>query len=384
MAFHKNIKLITWFNFFTDFRLYSAIAILYFSQVTGSFALGMSVFSITMVSSALLEIPTGIFSDRIGRRKTLMLGAAAAVGYSIFYAIGGSFWILAIGALFEGLSRSFYSGNNDALLHDSLTETGHEEEFSEVLGKISSMFQLALGISALIGSIIAIWSFELIMWLSLIPQVICFIIALYVTEPNVKKHETTNLYAHLAEAIGEFKRNPKLRLLSLASIWRYAFGESSYQFSAVLFNLVWPVWAIGLAKTATNLMATASFHFAGRIIKKFGAVPVLIFGSVYNRVICVLSVLFLSPITPALLTTTSLTYGTGTVAEGTLFQKEFKPHQRATMGSLSSFGGNIFFGIVAFCVGLVADKVNPAIAFLVMQVLMLPNIYWQWKLTKHG
>src|SRR4030067_3210164 len=134
MAIHKNIKLLTWFNFFTDFKLYAPIAIIYFAKVSGSFALGMSIFSIAMVSSALFEIPTGIFSDRIGRRRTVILGALAAVLYSGFYAIGISFWFLAAGAVFEGLSRAFYSRNNDALLYDSLKESGNEQHYDEYLG----------------------------------------------------------------------------------------------------------------------------------------------------------------------------------------------------------------------------------------------------------
>src|SRR3989344_4474856 len=91
---NRNIKLLTWFNFFTDFKLYAPIAILYFAQVTGSFALGMSIFSIAYVSAALFEIPTGIYSDFIGRRKTVILGAVSTILFSIFYAIGQSFWFL--------------------------------------------------------------------------------------------------------------------------------------------------------------------------------------------------------------------------------------------------------------------------------------------------
>jgi len=97
---NRNIKLLTWFNFFTDFKLYAPVAIIYFSQVSGSFALGMAIFSIAMVSSALFEIPTGIFSDMIGRKKTVILGAISAVLYVVFYALGTSFIFLAIGALF--------------------------------------------------------------------------------------------------------------------------------------------------------------------------------------------------------------------------------------------------------------------------------------------
>src|SRR3989338_4038016 len=152
---HKNIKILTWFNFFTDFLLYAPVAIIYFERITGSYALGMSIFSIIMIASALFEVPTGIFSDYIGRRKTVILGAFCAVLYVTFYAIGTSYWILVTGALFEALSRSFYSGNNDALLHSTLAETNDQHQYEEYLGKTSSMFQAAATIAAVSGSILA-------------------------------------------------------------------------------------------------------------------------------------------------------------------------------------------------------------------------------------
>jgi hypothetical protein len=59
MKLHKNIKLLAWFNFFTDFKLYPPVAIIYFARVSGSYALGMSIFAITQLASAIFEVPTG-------------------------------------------------------------------------------------------------------------------------------------------------------------------------------------------------------------------------------------------------------------------------------------------------------------------------------------
>jgi len=148
MPLHKNIRLLTWHNFFTDFRPYAPVAILYFSAVSGSFALGLSVFSIEMLSSSVFEVPTGIVSDIVGRRKTIILGSLMAVLALILYALGTHYYILAIGSIFAGLARSFYSGNNQALLHDSLRQNHQEEEYAQYSGKTSSMFQWALAASA--------------------------------------------------------------------------------------------------------------------------------------------------------------------------------------------------------------------------------------------
>ena len=80
----RNIRLITFFNFFLDFRLFAPVAILYFQSITGSFALGMSVFSLVFISAAFFEIPTGIFSDKIGRKKTIVLRTLATITALVF------------------------------------------------------------------------------------------------------------------------------------------------------------------------------------------------------------------------------------------------------------------------------------------------------------
>lgn len=390
MPLHRNIRLLTWFNFISCFRLYNAIAILYFAKVSGSFALGMSVFAITMVSSALLELPTGVFSDKIGRKMTIVCGTVASIVFTVLYALasipalqsaGTAFWVLALGAVVEGLSRSFFSGNNDAFLHDTLSQNKEEHDFSEHLGKTSSMMQLAFGISGVIGGFLASWSFAVIMWLSVIPQLVALVLALHMEEPKVHSRESTNIYEHLREAIREFWKNPKLRLLGITSMWRYAFGEASFQFVSAFYAVLWPVWAIGVAKLLSNVLATISFRFAGRFIRRFGAARLLVTSSIFNRTMGIVAALVNNVTSPLLLSLPALTYGTGEVAEGTLFQKEFKPHQRATMGSLSSFAGSILFGVLSVGVGYLADRFDPRTAYLIMQILMLPNILWQWRLV---
>mgnify|MGYP000034195959 CR=1 FL=1 len=80
------------------------------------------------------------------------------------------FWmpILVIGAILSGLSGSLFSGNNSALLYDTLKENRKEDKYAEFEGKNSSMFQFALGISAILGSfVLGFGTFQYLFWLSL-------------------------------------------------------------------------------------------------------------------------------------------------------------------------------------------------------------------------
>jgi len=379
---HKNIKLLSWFNFFTDFKLYSAVAIIYFAKVSGSYALGMSVFSIVMLSAALFEMPTGIFSDLIGRKKTVVFGALSSVLGIIFYAIGGVYLFLVIGAIFEGLSRSFYSGNNSALLYDTLAETQQEAEYHTFFGKVSSMFQVALAISAIAGGVIAHWSFAWVMWISVIPQVICLLISLKMVEPANQLSEEGNVFAHTKEALKHFVKNKKLRLLSIASIIGYSLGESSHQFRSAFINMVWPLWAVGIAGALSNIGAALSFYFSGKIIKKFKELKILIFRSIFGPLINIISLIFATVLSPVLMSSTSLLFGVASTAKENLLQKEFTPAQRATMGSLNSLLGSIAFAIVSLALGLFADKLGPIKALLIIQICMVVIVGIYWKLFK--
>jgi predicted MFS family arabinose efflux permease len=368
----RNFRLLRLFNFCTDFRLLAPIAIIYYSEVAGSYALGASVFSIVMVSSAVLDVPTGVYSDQLGRKRCMAIGAACAMAYAVCYASASGFWLLALGAVFEGASRAFYSGSDSALLYESLATEGREREYPGYAGRAAAMFQLALGSSALLGGVVATWSLSAVVWLSVIPQVGCLLIALQLREPPRREEaEPKAPLAHLGAALAQFVRNPRVRLLTSANVLGHALGETGYQFQAAFYAMLWPVWAIGAAKTISGVLAAASFHFAGPLIDRFGPVTAMLAQNVYSKVVGFAALLFPSPLSPLLMTSSSAFFGVGSVAKGALLQAEFTDDQRATMSSLNSFAASLLFAVVAFLAGLAADSIGPTQMLLALQVIGL-------------
>lgn len=379
----KNIRLLKIFNFLIGLSLFAPLAIIYFSRISGSYALGASIFGITMLASAIFEVPTGIWSDQVGRRGTIILGSWARVIAFVLYAIGLSYWWLVVGAIFEGLSRSFYSGNNDAFLYDTLADDGLESEYDEYLGKTSSTEQLALGLSALAGGVIATFSFNYLLWLSVLSQATMLYVSYLFIEPKSRKRSDTNLFAHLREAVKLFITNKKLRLLSFASIINYSFSEMMYQFRAAFISMVWPLWAVGLANVLSNIGATLSFYFSGKIIKRFKAVNILLFRGFWTKSASFIAYGIPSIFSPLILATSSLLFGVGSVVESKLMQAEFSDHQRSTMASLNSLVGNIVFAIMSVILGSLADAMSPAKALFILNLASMPIIYIYYQLFKN-
>ena len=382
MELHKNIKLLTWFNFFVDFRLYAPVAIIYFANITGSYALGLSVFSIEMIFNSIFQIPTGYVSDFFGRKRTIILGSLAYIICLIFYALARDFWFLAFGAIFSGLAGAFWSGNNSALLHDSLKEIEMQHEYHEYSGKTGYTVQIGLAISSLLGSIIAAYSFPAVWWLTIIPALGTLIVSFKMVEPKITYMKSVNVLKHMKESIKIFKKKKRLRILTLAYVLNQGIGETSYAFAPAFINTIWPLWAIGIARMLASIGASIGMHISGKVTKKIGYYKNLVFGGLYNRFVGIFAVLFPNIASPLLMASTSFPTGLIWPAQDALFQKEYSSKQRATLGSLTSLVSNLFFGVFAFAFGFVADQLKPAHSLLVAYVMLFSVAFLYWFLFR--
>jgi MFS family permease len=321
------------------------------------------------VSSALLEVPTGILSDMVGRRRTVIYGAFTSLVSVICYAIGGGYWVLLLGAIAEGAQRALFSGNNDALLHDTLSELNEQGDYHVQLGRVSSAYQVALAISAIAGSALAAWSFAAVMWLSVVPKLVMVALSFRFVEPQHHHAVADNPFAHLREALAQFARNPRLRWLTLANVIGFGAGEADFQLRTVFIESLWPLWAIGVARSIANVSAAASFYFAGSWIKRFGERRLLFGGMAISDLMNAAALVWASVFSPVIMGSTSIFFGVNTVSVNTIMQRHFTDAQRSTMGSLTAFGGSICFAVLSVSLGWLADEVGVRNALLVITAI---------------
>jgi len=183
-------------------------------------------------------------------------------------------------------------------------------------------------------------------------------------------------------ALKKFKENTKLRTLSIAQIVGYGIGESMHQFSPAFLATLWPAWAIAFARVLSHLFSTIGYRLSGALIRKFGELRVLMWGNFANFIVGTTIIAYPTVVTPLVNSITSVVYGTGSVAQSSLLQKEFSDEQRATMGSLNSLAGSLFFGVASVVLGVWADKVGPTYALLTGQLLSAPVLFLYWRLFK--
>lgn len=379
----KDIKLIYLVSFFASFRFYSPILVIYFSQVTGSYATAMTIIAADKIFQAIFEIPTGMFSDLINRKDTLILSGISAIIAISIWAFSQNFYFLLFGTLFSGLSGALTSGNDDALLYDSLKEIGKEDEYHNYYSKLGSFQLTAFSISAFLGGFLAITSFQLAFWISVIFRFIALFTSLFLHNPPQAKRIELNPYEHLKEATKIFITNPKLRLLTLSNAITNSITESTFVFAPVFVNTLWPIWAVGVMRSGNGFANAFSYFISGKVISRFKALNALIEQFIVSRIVLISAYVFPTFISPVLMVFTSLIYGIGQVSQKTLLQKEFTDHQRATMGSLDALLGSIMFAIVSILIGYFADIIGPRNILLIGEILLLPVLFIYWRLFLH-
>lgn len=77
----------------------------------------------------LVEVPTGVFADRFGRRRAMLLGALAMVGSSLLALQADSFATFAIAESLGAISIALCSGADSAYLYDLLDAHGRAHEY---------------------------------------------------------------------------------------------------------------------------------------------------------------------------------------------------------------------------------------------------------------
>jgi len=230
---HSNIKKLYLFSFLQMSLFPMAIITLFWKDQIGlnltQILLLQGIFSVAMV---IMEYPSGYLSDRIGYRAALNLAALLGIiGWGI-YAVAGSFTQVLIAEIILGISFSFISGSDSALLYESLKSAGEDQHYARHEGRMNGFAQGGEALGAVFAGVLYA-AFPLLPFLI---QIVVWLLAFLLTRSMIEPaREIKTPTSHLHEAW---------------EITRYALLENRCLRYTILLNVVlgmasfYPVWLI--------------------------------------------------------------------------------------------------------------------------------------------
>lgn len=260
------------------FMLIMPVVIIFFQDNGLSMKEIMILQSVFSISIVVLEVPSGYFADRMGRKTTLIIGSIfGALGF-LAHSLSYGFWAFMIGEISMGIGASFISGSDSALIYDSLLELGRESDYQRIEGRYTAIGNFSEGTAAVIGALLAGVFLRLPLYIETGLMFLAIPLVLTLVEP--KRHSTTkkqNILAIARFSLIEHKEVKWLILYSAligASTLTMVFFIQPYLTLSGL-PLAWfgVVWAI--LQFSTGLFSWIAHHLEKRWGKKVSLIMLI-------------------------------------------------------------------------------------------------------------
>ena len=277
---HRNITVIYGLAFFHCFMVIVPVIVPFFMSKGLSLAEIFYLQAVFATTIVLLEAPSGYFADIFGRRFALIIGSVF-LGFAYFLLnFANDMASLMVFEITAGVAMSLISGADIALLYDTqkaLQEDTHSES-AKGIAQLGFIKSLAEALGALVGGVLALWSFDLMVLIQSAVAWVCLLLALLVVEPPYKKAGAAESRLQITEILKHLLvRDPVLRRVVLAIPL----------YSLATFHVAWlvqPYWesqglslaVFGILWCAQSLTVALANKFGFEIERRFGASTVLV------------------------------------------------------------------------------------------------------------
>ncbi len=313
--------------------------------------------AIFAIAAFLTDIPTGYLADKWGRKNTLIVSGLFAVSGMFTYALSSSFWGFFFGEVLLAFHVSLNSGTVEALMYDTLLDTGDVPSYRRLSGSVSFWGFISQAIASIAGGLIAVYSLRLTVWATTASFSLGLLVAVFLVEPRRHKMQDQKHFA----AMWRISKNTlvsnvplrsivclegALSTLTLVLVWYTQPYQEMFGLPLVWFGLAHAVMMLGSA------IASRSAHIAQKwiddrllLIAMAAAVIVSYIG--LGLTMSLWGVVFL-------LLGRSM-WGLFTPVINDLVNRMTTSDVRATVLSVMSSASRLIAGIVLFLVGYTMD-----------------------------
>ena len=313
--------------------------------------------AIYYLSVFLLEVPSGYFSDRIGRRTTLLLSASSLVIAFSCFIVGGSFWWFAFGQFFLAGGIAMQSGTDTAFHYDSLKALNREHEYQHREARAEQWGLIFLAVATITGGALGLIDLRLAYVYSLLSALVMGTLVWFFVEPE-HATESTGVSESFIQAVWScLKRllDPLLGWIFLVSIVLYAMAHIVFEFYQPYLSLLrLPVLNAGEYAPLLSGIVIGISMFGGAIAArvstnwhaKFGLVGLMVIAMLIQLGIVGAMALTVTPVVALLICVRNFPMALVHAPTRAVIAPRINRDQRATYLSLQGLSERLFFALL--------------------------------------
>ncbi len=168
------------YGFLKNLKFFEPFLLLFFLEKGITFLQIGTLYAVREALINLLEIPSGIIADSLGRRRVMAISLLSYIVSFIIFFFSTSYVVLLMAMLFYACGDAFRTGTHKAIIFTYLKENNMLKLKALYYGHTRSWSQIGSALSALIAAFLVFWqgSYAPIFLFTIIPYVLDFFLIL--------------------------------------------------------------------------------------------------------------------------------------------------------------------------------------------------------------
>ncbi|MDK2951786.1 MAG: hypothetical protein PWQ77_1451 [Kosmotogales bacterium] len=379
-SLERNLKIYGYFKFCQNMLIIGPILVPFMLYKGLNYSEILLLQSISALSVFIFEVPTGVIADKVSRKFSLVLSSIFMVVGLLFYITQWDFIYFALAETLFGIGLTFSSGSDSAILYESLVSISRKDEYQRIETKVFFNIYIGQAIGSISSSLLYTVSPNLPFYVSFLFMLTAGVISIAFIEPVKMEKNDNSYFRHMIEGFKISLKNPRIRWALYAaaivgfsiriSYWLYepyfkGVGIDIAWYGTIFFayNVVCAVSSRMLIKKFENKRQRKIIVFLGMILGFSFLLPLLFFGF----------------------------FGIGLIALGQISRGLYRPvmnfyinnqvsdRYRATIISIVSLSGNLFFAIFSPFIGVGLDELGAKAMYLIVGIGALSGTAILWK-----
>ena len=261
------------YGFLKNLRLFEPFLYLFFLDANLSYLDIGALISIREISTTILEIPTGVYADAFGRRKSMLMSMSSyMISFALFF-LFPNFWIFAVAMVLYALGDAYRTGTHKAMILEYLKIKGITKKKVEYYGSTRAYSQLGSAVNSLLAAAVVFYSgnYRYIFLITILPYIFNFFnLATYPSELDgeiIGKMERgkikEQLKSTLRDFISMFKNKIVLKAIMNSTIFSSSYEATKDYLQPVLqtFALSLPIFLFLSGKQRTAVVVGIVYFF---------------------------------------------------------------------------------------------------------------------------
>ena len=146
------------YGFLKNLKFFESFLILFYLEKGLSFFEIGALYSIQQITINIFGIPSGIFADAIGRRRTMIYSFIAYIISFIVFYFSNTYPLFIVAILFFAFGDSFRTGTHKAMIFEYIKSKGWADQKVHYYGHTRSWSQRGSALSSIIAACIVFYS----------------------------------------------------------------------------------------------------------------------------------------------------------------------------------------------------------------------------------